>query len=314
MVSEDAGDWKVALMSRIVRAPYKPGDLADPARLNTEFSQFSQAGAIDGMNLRDAAIDLPQIAVNTIRLNAATANIGTGAAGWQHTTPNSAPSSAATPATKTPIVDAVGTATPLGPIAWTMAVGEFLRVYWDLSVRPVYTGSPWVGADGQFDIFVKAGGGAVQAVNDGGHCWLISLQWDITSAALLNWVDVSGQTSYTSAVGGRVGGKLSDSPASAPVPAWKYTAINIDEGEWRAPDSSIQVEPAGWTSANGAWYYIPTGAITIYGLRLVIHGIYHAAQTATENYLVVDTAVADPTVKLEYDGGALMALHQRIGS
>ena len=68
-------------MSRIIRAPYAPGDPASPTRLNTEFSQFNQPGAIDGMNLRDAAIDLPQIAVNTILLNAATANVGTGASG-----------------------------------------------------------------------------------------------------------------------------------------------------------------------------------------------------------------------------------------
>jgi hypothetical protein len=301
-------------MSRIIRAPYAPGDPASPTRLNTEFSQFSQAGAIDGMNLRDAAIDLPQIAVNTILLNSATANVGTGASGWQHATPNTAPSSVATPATKTPLVNAAAAPTPLGPIAWALNAGELLRVYWDLSVRPVYVGSPWVGADGQFDIFVAAGGGAVQAVNDGGHCWLISLQWDITNATLTNFVEVSGQTSYTSAVGGRVGGKLSDSPASVPVPAWKYTTINLDGGEWRAVDSAIQVNPTGWTSANGAWYYLPTGAITIYGLRLVIHGIYHAAQTATENYLVVDTTVGGAGIVLEYDGGNITAIHQRLGS
>lgn len=296
-------------MSRIIRAPYQPNDPATAARANGEFAAFTQPGAIDEFNIRDAAIDLPQLDTQSFLINAATAEIGTGAAGWRHPLPNQAPSSGVTPVTKTPLVDALGNPTPLGPIAWTVTSGELLRVYWDLSVSATYALTPWVGADGSFDVPYTLG--PVQ-VNDGGHCWLISLQWDLTNATLTNWVDVTGQTAYNTAVGGRVGGKLTDSPAAVPVPAWRYTTTGMNNGEWHV-DALKEVFPTGWTSANGAWYFTPAGPVTIYGFRLVIHGIYHAASTATENYLVVDTTVAAPTQVLLYDGGALTAIHQRIG-
>jgi len=299
-------------MSRITRTPYQPGDLADPARANADFAAFSQPGAIDGFNLRDAAIDLPQLASNIIILNTATTEVGTGAAGWQHNTPNIAPSSVVTPATKTPLVDASGNPTPLGPFAWNLVAGDVLRVYWDLSVRPKYAGTPWVGNFGEIDIQIGVTSSS-QVVNLGGHCWLISLQWDITNASLTNWTEVFGQTGYTSAVGGTVGGRLADSPASVPVPAWKLSTLNLLNGKWGG--SSIEIdEPTGWTAANGAWYYLPAGPITVYGLRLVIHGIYNPGQTATENYLILDTGVGGNTQVLEYDGGTLTAIHQRTGA
>jgi hypothetical protein len=298
-------------MSRIVRVPYQPGDLADASRLNADFSAFAQTGAVDGSNLRDAALDLPQFANNIIILNAAQVEVGTGAAGWQHNAPRTAPSSVAAPATKTPLVNGAGNPTPLGPFAWTLNAGDVLRVYWDLSVRPRYTGTPWTSGDGEIQI-EKSGGGN-HTINMGAHCWLVSLQWDVTSGSLTNFVEVSGQTSYTSAVGGRTGGKLSDSPASVPVPAWKLSTTNIDNGAWGGSSTEIDEGP-GWTSACGAWYYLPPAPITVYGIRLVIHGIYHPAQTATENYLVVDTAVGGANQYLEYDGGELVAIHQRTGA
>lgn len=297
-------------MSRIVRAPYQPGDLADAARANTEFSAFSQPGAIDGNNLRDAAIDLPQLDTNVIILNVQSVEVGTGAAGWRHTAPRTILASALVPQVKYPLVDGAGNPTPLGPINWTINPGDVLRVYWDLSVRALYVGTPWVGNMGQFTITQIAGPNVT--INDGAHCWLISLQWDVTDATLTNWTDVSGQTGYTSAVGNTVGGRLSDSPASVPVPAWKYTTDDLQEGSWRATSSEID-KPTGWTSASGAWYYTPNNPVTIYGLRLVIHGLYHPAQTVTDNYLVFDAGVA-PGSALNYDGGTLTAIHQRTGA
>lgn len=298
-------------MSRIVRAPYKPGDLADPTRANSEFNEFSQPGAIDQANLRDAAIDLPQLGANIIVLNVASTEIGTGSAGWQHASPRSAPSSTATPATKTPLTDGAGSPTPLGPIAWTIASGEVLRVYWDLSVSATYSGTPWTSGLGELTINTSPPG--THNINLGANCWLISLQWDVTSAALANWVEVSGQTSYTSVVGGTVGGRLADSPAAVPVPAWKLSTTGLWNGVWRGSSAEID-DPTGWTSASGSWYYTPSQPITVYGLRLVIHGIYHPAQTANTNYLVLDTAVGGVGQVLNYDGGTLVAMHQRIGS
>jgi len=298
-------------MSRIVRAPYQPGDLADATRLNTDFGAFSQAGAIDAANLRDAAIDLPQLGSGIITLNAATKIVGTGAAGWRHPASPSVPSAVVTPATKFPLVDGAGNPTPLGPIAWTINPGEVLRVYWDLSVKPEYTGTPWTGAGAMGKYDIPQGAGTINAY-DGAHFWLVSLQWDVTSAALVNWTEVSGQSAYTSAVGGTVGGRTSDSPASVPIPAWLLESRNVLNGE--ASGAYVAVgNPLYWTSANGAWYYVPSGTITVYGLRLVIHGVYHSGQTATDNYLVLDVNVGGAGQVLRYDGGTLTAIHQRIG-
>lgn len=298
-------------MSRIIRSPYQPGDPADSTRANADFSAFSQAGAVDAANVRDAAIDLPQLASNIIILNASSTQIGTGSSGWQHTAPRTAPSSVATPATKTPLVDGSGNPTPLGPFVWNLVPGDVLRVYWDLSVRPTYQGSPWVGNYGE--ISITQSGGGTHTVNLGGHCWLISLQWDVVNASLTNWTDVSGQTAYTSAISGTVGGRLADSPASVPVPAWRLSSLNLLNGKWDA--TSVEVDEAtGWTAANGAWFYVPSGNLTVYGLRLIIHGIYHPGQTATENYLILDTGVGGASQVLQYDGGTLTAIHQRIGA
>jgi len=303
-------------MSRITRVPLIPGTLSQAGTGNADFTAYTQPGGIDQYNLRDAAVDLPQLAnlgtTGIITLNSASAPIGTGASNWQHTglSPQ-APSSAITPATETPLVDGAGNPTPLGPLGWNLDAGQVLRVYWDLSVRPEYDGTPWVGADGEIDIQVGMTPG-VQVVNMGAHCWLISLQWDVTSAALVNFTEVSGQTAYTSAIGGTVGGKLSDSPASVPVPAWKLSTINVADGTWQGGSQEVARE-VKWTSANGAWYYLPSGAITVYGLRLVIHGIYHPGQTATENYLLLDTVVGGVAQILKYDGGTLTAIQQRLG-
>jgi hypothetical protein len=298
-------------MSRIIRSAYTPGELADATRANTEWSAFSQPGGIDGYNLRDAAIDLPQLGTGIIIRNIQSIPVGTGASGWQHSAPKTVLSAVAAPATKSALVDAGGTPTPLGPIAWTISPGEILRVYWDLSVRPRYEGTPWVGNDGEIPISTIAG--SPTNINLGAHCWLVSLQWDVTDATLTNWTDVSGQTGYTSAIGSTTGGRLSDSPAAVPVPAWKLSTTNIMDGEWWT-SATEEDDEVGWTSVNGAWYFTPQASLTIYGLRLVIHGIYHPAQTATENYLVVDPGVGAVTQVLQYDGGTLTAIHMRTGA
>ncbi len=49
-------------MSRINRARIVDGDNTTAASLNDRFDDFSQAGALDTFNLRDSAVDLPQLA------------------------------------------------------------------------------------------------------------------------------------------------------------------------------------------------------------------------------------------------------------
>lgn len=296
-------------MSRIPQAPVQPGDIATAAAENARFDAFSLPSAIDAANVRDAAFDLPQFGTGCIMLHSTSEALGTG--DWRHSSPNTVASfGGAGAATKNPVLDAVGAETYIGPIAWTMAVGDILRVYFDLSVRPRYEVSSWLAStDGKY--WINDGAGGSHAAWDGGHCWLFSLQWDITSAALVNWVEVSGQTAYGATAGARTGGQLSDSPASFPVPAWVHTTHDLDRGRM----TSIPLFDAygvRWTSVSGTWYYVPAAPITIYGLRVVIHGLYHGGQATNVNYLLVDPAVEDPTVFLEYDAGQITALHQRM--
>jgi hypothetical protein len=142
----------------------------------------------------------------------------------------------------------------------------------------------------------------------GQHCWILSLQWDITDATLTNWVDVFGQTGFSSTVGAYTGGTLEGCRAAYAVPAWIHNTLNSDSNQLGTTDS-VGVK---WYGTSGTFYYNPsTPGVTVYGIRVVIHGIYCAAQTASDNYLIVDSAVGGANQYLQYSAGQLSALHQR---
>lgn len=300
-------------MSRITTPPFVIGDPATAAALNQAFTDVATAtGTLDAANHRDQAVDLPQLegAAVVIR-NAGRVTLGSGA--FDHTVVQNVPSTTVGPATRAEVVDGgTGTPTRLGPVVWPMAEDDVVRVYWDLSVHPVYSGTPWASQNYGDTRYLQDPVPTTLTTTDSFHVWIISLQWDITDATLTNWEDVPAQGDYQTVVGGlggNYGENLDQVQAQSVVSAWgvfgdpaltggTYVGGTIDRDQQ-------------WRPAVGAWFYSVTGALagrTIYGFRLVVHGIYHPWRTTTDNFLVLDTGVGGANQKLEVGSGNLVAL------
>ena len=294
-------------MSRITTPAVQDGQAVTATDLNNRFTAFSQPNAINAYNTRDAAFDLPQFSSTRFMApRMATATIGYD--DWKHSAYNTDAAPAAGPAAPFLVRDSAGNYTPLsfGPTGWALTTDQLLRVYWDLSVRPRYTGTPWLSAGslGFWDI----GSGAAQDVASGMSCWAFWLQWDITSNALVNWTNVPQQSQFNDAVGGLLGASLGNTMATTVVPPWIDTASGLSNGSF----ASTTDYPVGWTGISGDWHYQPGAPITVYGMRVVFTGTLHGWNTGGVNYLVRD----DPTnatkdVEIDHNGGRLEAMVMR---
>jgi len=302
-------------MSRITRDRIQPGQNLEAVDLNDRFTDYSQTATLNEENTRDGAFDTPHLASGIITKGMAKTFLGTG--DWTRSSVNTVTSqtAASTAAVKFPVEDASSTETRLNAsdLTWTIAAKDVLRIYWDLSVRPMYTGTPWTGSP--TTIQVDQDGGGTVFVGIGGHCWIISLEWDITSAALANFVPVFGGTDFTSSVGSFKGGSLPGCRHASVIPAWRMSTENTVDGK-AASGTTIstrnKVYPTGWYGASGSFYYAPTTAgVTVYGIRVVVHGIYHPANGSGNNYLLVDDTVGGANQKLQYSAGFLTAIWQR---
>jgi hypothetical protein len=294
-------------MSRITTPPADDGQAVTATDLNSRYSAFSQAGAINAFNTRDAAFDLPQFS-NTRFMAPLMATATIGYDDWKHTAYNTDTAPPLGPISPFTVRDSAGVYTPLsfGPAGWALTSEQLLRVYWDLSVRPRYRGTPWrtAGALGFWDI----GSGAVQAVASGMSCWAFWLQYDITSNALTNWTEVPQQSGFNDAVGILNGATLGNTMATTLVPPWFESAASLQNGNFGSRDDY----PVGWTGISGDWHYKPSVPVTIYGLRVVFTGTLHGWNSGGVNYLVRD----DPTnatgdVFIDHNGGRLEAMVMR---
>jgi len=293
-------------MSRIIRGPIVDGDQVDAADLNTRFTDYNQSGALNAFNVRDGVFDLAHFAPGFLLQQSATTAIGYN--DWKHKTANTVSGQTGTPAAPHIVSDGGATPTVLsfGAGGWTITTTNILRVYWDLSVRPYYvTARPWtaLGALGNY-VFPQLGGGTID-VATGVECWPFWLQWDVTSSALANFVDVPGQGDFNTTVGSYKGNALGSCAATSAVPAFLETAAAPVEGEF----NTRLLQDYGWTSAAGAWHYsrtLPT-PLTVYGLRVVFTGVCHSYNTGGANYLVRDDVVST-NARLDYNGGSLQAV------
>lgn len=294
-------------MSRITTAPAEDGEDVTAANLNARYSAFSQPNGINAFNARDAAFDLPQFSPTRFMApRMAMADIGY--QDWKHTAYNTDTAPPAGPISPFTVRDAAGVYTPLsfGPAGWTITTDQLLRVYWDLSVRPRYTGTPWLSA-GSLG-FWAIGGGAATDVASGMSCWAFWLQWDITSNALVNWTEVPQQSGFNDTVGILHGAPLGDTMATTVVPPWYDSAAGLQNGSFSSTDDYA----VGWTGISGDWHYKPSSPVTIYGLRVVFTGTLHGWNSGGVNYLVRD----DPTnatgnVLIDHNGGRLEAMTMR---
>jgi len=297
-------------VSRINRASIKDGDQITAAGLNVRFGDFSQTD-LNKFNHRDAAYDLPQFEhTNQRGFLAPIANqVTIGKLDFYHGAPVSVAGQTATPSTPYVVGEGVSP-TVLGPLGvgeLAINAGDVLRVYWHLNVRSQFIGQPWTNAAGRDYYEFTHSGGSAQKVATGATCWVMYLQWDITSAALTNWTEVPLQGDFaTNFTGALYGSPLSQTTATTAIPCW---VTSQDSNGGRELTGGEDSEGLGWMGASGCYYYDSSVAGTvasIYGLRLVIKGPMHPFHVTTTNYLAQTPGILN-------EGGTNVILQHTVG-
>jgi hypothetical protein len=294
-------------MSRITDGPIVSGDALDAASLNTRFSSYTQTD-LNQFNHRDAAHDLPQFATGWLLTHAQNQDIGLN--DWRHTSTVTVNGMTAMPANPHPIEDGAGNPTdmPFGA-GLTIANGEVLRVYWNLSAKATQ-GSNWDAAGSLgYHNFNNAPNPDTKTDTWGG-CWVFYLEWDTTSASRTNYVPVPGQGDFKTIVGSYYGDSLSSTQATSVMPSGLRYAELPDNGSLPNPSSASTQR---WRGISGAWYYPRTvpSSLVVYGIRVVVKGVLHPYRSGSVNYLVHDTVYSNGA-SLEYNGGNLAVLKHRV--
>lgn len=301
-------------MSRINRARIVDGDQTTAASLNDRFDDFTQANEIDQFNLRDSAVDLPQLKKSPKFQAPFVQTDVLGKSDMLHAAPVSVGATGSTPYSSAHVIQD-GAANPTiasyGASGLSIGTSDVLRIYWSLSVRADLTNSPW--DDGfQFNVIAGTGGGGNIDVSTSAGCFVAWLQWDITSNGLTNWTEVPGQGDFKTAVDAYHGNTLQNCQATTVIPLWSYWLRNLNDGDSSA-GTTAETKAAGWRGVSGAWHYRPPGSRTIFGLRVVLLGVMHPrrATAGSANALVLDIGPA-ADVDLEYTGGRLVTFVNKV--
>tara|TARA_R100001086_G_scaffold96699_1_gene48080 strand:- start:1794 stop:2723 length:930 start_codon:yes stop_codon:yes gene_type:complete len=307
-------------MSRIERPRVEATETTDATTLNNTYDDYSQTGALNEDNTRNAAFDVSHMTNASILVNSKVAQLGN--TGMLHTAPTTTcthTTSLASPKHHV-VQDSTGTETILNIASspWTVATGDIIRVFWDLSVNPGTTGTPWndPAAKGRYGVETIPAGGIV--ITDGLHCWAAYLEWDITDATLNNFVTVPNQDAFTESFNGGAdkGIPVSKTTATTLISAW--TVFNLASAQYgKVPYGGSPAPPPGtyqsqgWFGTHGMWAYKAVSGATIYGIRVVLTGLLHPAHItggSNQNVLLFDINV---TGSLEYKGGRLTAIQMR---
>lgn len=306
-------------MSRIVRSPVDAGQVVDATTLNNTYNDYDQPTALDANNTRDQAFDVPHFNNVPLIKNKATAGLGDGT--MLHTGPFRHYVSNAAGIAVFPVTDVALTPTfmNLSATPWVAAAGDVVRIWWNYSVNSVFppTHSDTAGTLGRYAVEELGSSPPVSiTITDGLHCWLAYLEWDITSAALVNWVPLPGQMSPTLAVKGTAynGFEVSKLNAATVISPWQISSIGLArDGAVPAVGLGVSYEH-GWFAPYGMYCQELPQAVTIYGIRLVITGVLHPAHNpagSQSNLLVYDYAMADAGFYLQGRSGRISAVHMR---
>ena len=149
-------------MSRISQPTVVDGDTANAASLNDRFDNFTQTD-LNAFNARDAAFDLPQFDSSRFIITHVQSE-GIGLNDWRHGSVITVTGQSVMPASPFVVGDGAPTVMDFGPTGLTVSIGEVLRIYWNLSVRPYWENSrPWLNPGA---LEVDAGGGIADAAGD----------------------------------------------------------------------------------------------------------------------------------------------------
>lgn len=256
-------------MSRIVNDSFQAGEVITAAKLNAKFDDVTTAttGSLDEANFATESIDL-----NQFNTSGSSGKSGTVLRSWL-STDNGLTSTGGTTYTST-----VNTTAPVelshgsgSRLVWAAGMpldhDDVLRVDFAVMMQAIvnYTWAlyPFVAYD---------------VVND--PVWFVWLQWDVTSNALANWTEVPNQGDFFRNFVDAEGALTSMMQATLAIPhGWRYydgvQRHNEDDG------ASSGTLPQTKMLHRRSYSYANTGGnVTIYGLRLVINGLYHAEKTA----------------------------------
>lgn len=278
-------------MSRVKIDPTKDGQVVDASDLNSRFDAFTQTD-LNEFNHRNAAYDLPQFS-GTPFYGLTGQKDDLGKEDFFHAAPVGNSGIGSLPSAGYVIGDGAAQTIASFPTGLSVTAERDLRVYWNLSVGPFFSGQPWTltGALGKFE--VDAFTGSQTDVSTNANCWVFYLEWDITSAALANWTPVAYQGDFTTPVGatGYVGEALAGTTATTVCPCWITWHLASDRKLVQG-ENDHQV---GWRGISGTYYYDTSmaGPVTVYGLRLKLKGPMHPWHDGGVNYLVHDLDAMD---------------------
>ena len=312
-------------MSRITRGRVEPGDELLSADLNNRYSDYSQTD-LNANNAASPAFDHEQMPAGSVLIAAVQGSVGR--ADISHPAsgadvPGSVPITTSAPATPVAVGNSLGqTTVATAASGWVLASGTLLRVYFNLQCKSeLDSGTPpdphdWPNKMGAF-WFDQVVSGTTN-VNIGAHCWLVQLQWNLTSSALLagDFVPVPGQGNFQStwSTTGKRGEPVTNLAGTAAVPLLWAGSVGWTSGKVQA--AAREVRANGWRNLSGSWAYAGSGQ-TVYGFRLVVHGVYHPYNNGTygaaagDNGLVLETGFPSGCAALRYSLGNILAMHMR---
>ncbi len=312
-------------MSRITRDRIEPGDDLLSTDLNNRYNDFNQTD-INADNAASPSFDHKQMPAGSVLIAAVQGDVGVDDISHPTTggdQPGSVSITTSAPATPVAVGNILGqTTVATSGSGWVLSAGTLLRVYFNLQCKSeLDSGTPpdphdWPNKMGAFWFDQTISG--TTNVNIGAHCWLVQLQWNLTSSALLatDFVAVPGQGDFQStwSTTGKRGEPVSNLAGTAAVPLLWAGSIGWSEG--RAAASTRQVRANGWRNLSGSWVYSGAGQ-TVYGFRLVVHGVYHPYNNGTygvagnDNGLVLETGFPSGCAAFRYSLGNILAMHMR---
>lgn len=292
-------------MSTITNASFVGGETLSTADIDQKFQDITDAttASLNNDNIRDQSIDLAQMESQFLngKSGIQLVTLKYGSIG----TNNDLISNLGYAVNRTglPLLDSTGTPTALVVNA-TLDTDDLLRVYFSGRVKTTTT--------------VSNANSSPQS----NACWCFWLQWDITDDTLTNWTEVPNQGNWSNTIAGSRYAEPTDVvlsstngiAATAIVPHF-YT-VDKNDGT-----GNHVVKNFRRNNVNGTYYYKNTGAsVTIYGLRVVVGGVYrgfwhqNASGTVRRNYLeyTTETTYVEPTDTINVYNMQCSALIQRV--
>ena len=239
-------------MAIIKNNTIKRGDLLKSAELNAEFTAVNTAFTMDDANFRNEALDQPSFDTQA----------ATGASGIILKAANSysiRSSTLTVNANTNAVTIAPVAATEVGAQSFTQACldTDILRVYWQYSFKTFGNTSAPIDVDHQ------------------GLCWAVWLEWKTSSGGA--YTPVPGQGDLNDALTASAGTRYGNSSS-----ALKATSIDYHAIQFRNQSANQTIYPEK-RSGYGQFFYKFTSDTTIYGLRLMINGIYEPVYSTSSS-------------------------------